>query len=119
MNFCRTCLLCSLFLLSSLFVSLAADDWAPEPGYTSLFNGKDLTGWRYKTSEPFDGKSEASDGRYTAKDGILVVNPGKGLAQMWTSREFPKDFHLKLQFRAAVNADSGIFLRAPQLQCRD
>ena len=26
---------------------------------------------------------------------------------------------LKLEFRAAVNADSGVFLRKPQLQCRD
>lgn len=34
-------------------------------------------------------------------------------------KEFPKDFILKLEFRAEVNADSGIFLRKPQLQCRD
>ncbi|WP_218280721.1 3-keto-disaccharide hydrolase [Verrucomicrobium spinosum] len=34
-------------------------------------------------------------------------------------KEFPKDFVLKLEFRASVNADSGIFLRKPQLQCRD
>ena len=33
--------------------------------------------------------------------------------------EFPKDFVLKLEFRASVNADSGIFIRRPQLQCRD
>jgi len=33
--------------------------------------------------------------------------------------EFAKDFHLKLEFRAGVNADSGIFIRKPQLQCRD
>jgi hypothetical protein len=26
---------------------------------------------------------------------------------------------LKLEFRAGVNADSGIFIRQPQLQCRD
>ena len=33
--------------------------------------------------------------------------------------EFPKDFDLKLEFRASVNVDSGIFIRRPQLQCRD
>jgi Domain of Unknown Function (DUF1080) len=37
----------------------------------------------------------------------------------YTVEEFPKDFILKLEFRASVNADSGIFLRKPQLQCRD
>ena len=72
----------------------------------------------------FDGKTEASDGRYTAKDGVLVVNPqdaarGPRLRQLSTTQEFPKDFILKLEFRAEVNADSGIFLRKPQLQCRD
>ena len=55
---------------------------------------------------------------------MIVVNdfdPAKGphLRQMWTVREFSKNFILKLEFRASVNADSGIFLREPQLQCRD
>ncbi|HEY2784111.1 MAG TPA: DUF1080 domain-containing protein [Fimbriiglobus sp.] len=84
-----------------------------------LFNGKDLTGWQYKGGAKFDGKTESDDRRYTAKDGILTVNPGKGIRQLWTTAEFPKDFELTLEFRAAVNADSGIFVRKPQLQCRD
>ena len=93
----------------------------PASGLSSAAHtGKDLTGWGYpKTKETFDGKTEASDGRYTAKDGTLVVNPGKGIAQLWTTAKFPKDFELKLEFRAAVNADSGLFVRAPQLQVRD
>ena len=106
-----------------------ADDWKPEDGFISLFNGKDLTGWGYrdkeaKVLENFDGKLNASDSRYTARDGMLVVNPydaakGPHLRQMWSTQEFPKNFILKLDFKAAVNADSGIFLRKPQLQCRD
>ena len=90
-----------------------------QDGFTPLFNGKDLTGWKYKTGDAFDGKTEASDGRYTAKDGMIVVNPGKGTAQLWTVKEFPKNFELRLEFRAAVNADSGLFIRKPQLQVRD
>ncbi|MFO0825140.1 MAG: DUF1080 domain-containing protein [Gemmataceae bacterium] len=102
-----------------------AADEKLEPGTIELFNGKDLTGWGYKskdkkdTFESFDGKTEASDKRYSAKDGVLVVNPGKGTAQLWTSAKFPKDFELRLEFRAAVNADSGLFIRGPQLQVRD
>ncbi len=106
----------------------APDDFKLEPGFVSLYNGKDLTGWSYrdkagKVLEAFDGKLEASDKRYTAKADILVVNPqpkgAQRLRQLWTTKEFPKNFHLKIEFRAAVNADSGIFLREPQLQCRD
>ena len=91
-----------------------------EQGYIDLFNGRDLTGWGYKTNN-FAGKTESMDGRYTARNGILTVNPREPrlMQILWTTREFPKDFILKLEFRAAVNADSGIFIRKPQLQCRD
>lgn len=47
------------------------------------------------------------------------MNPGEGIQKIWTSKEFSEDFILKLEFRASVNADSGIYLRGPQLQCRD
>lgn len=33
--------------------------------------------------------------------------------------QFPNDFELRVEFRAAVNADSGLFVRGPQLQVRD
>ena len=118
-----------LALAMSIFSVARAEDFTPEPGFVSLYNGKDLTGWGYrdkeqKVLETFDGKTEASDGRYSAKPGILVVNPldsakGPKLRQLWTTKEFPKNFILKIEFRAEVNADSGIFLRKPQLQCRD
>src|SRR5438105_2695657 len=101
-------------------------DVPADDGFLPLFNGKDLTGWGYKKgaawtddSQPFDGKTEASDGRYTARDGMIVVNPGKGIRQLWTTKEFPKDFELRLEFKASVNADSGLFIRKPQLQVRD
>ncbi len=101
----------------------ATSHWKPERGFVSLYNGKDLTGWRYKTNEVFDGKLTSTDGRYTARGEMLVVNPheeGKPrFGQLYTVREFPTDFILKLEFRASTNADSGIFIRKPQLQCRD
>lgn len=106
-----------------------ADDWRPDPGFRSLFNGKDLTGWCFRArggevAEKFDGKAESSDaGRYSARDGILSVNFPKGrerlISALWTVEEFPGDFTLRLEFRASPNADSGIFVRKPQLQCRD
>jgi 3-keto-disaccharide hydrolase len=113
--------LAGLFAFASApFAALAADDFTPEPGYVSLFNGKDLTGWGYKTNN-FDGKTASDDGRYSAADGILTVHPRvpRKLSELSTTQEFPHDFILKLEFRAGTNADSGIFIRKPQLQCRD
>jgi len=120
-----------------------ADDFELEDGYEWLFNGKDLTGWQFKKTTQrnpkkpkpstamrpvwkedivFDGKTETVDRRYIADDGRLVVTvppSGRRFQQMWTTREFGKNFTLKLEFRASPNADSGIFIRKPQLQCRD
>ena len=113
-------------ILAACTLAFSAFAGAAEPsaeeGFVPLLNGKDLTGWGYSATENFDGKTDASDGRYTAKDGMIVVNPqkdGPRLRQLWTTKEFPRDFELRLEFRAAVNADSGVFLRKPQLQCRD
>ena len=131
------------------FLELEDDRFAPEPGFTSLFNGRDLTGWSFQVTPPsdiasaanwkkndpsappwpvinravtFDGLTRSIDGRYVAKHGRILVTPpaeGRRIQQMWTTREFAKDFVLKLEFRASPNADSGVFIRQPQLQCRD
>jgi hypothetical protein len=119
--------ICPVFLSLTFVVFARAQEWKPDEGFISLYNGKDLTGWGYVADgkfEAFDGKTTASDGRYSAKGDAIVVNPldpakGPRLRQMWTMQKFPKDFILKIEFRAAVNADSGIFVRQPQLQCRD
>ncbi|MEN9285949.1 MAG: hypothetical protein RLZZ179_3442 [Verrucomicrobiota bacterium] len=108
------------------FLEKEPDAFTPEPGSKSLFNGKDLTGWGYRdksgTWESFDGKAQSSDGRYAAIGGRLVVKTPpeySRITQLWTAQEFPESFELKLEFRATPNADSGIFIRGPQLQCRD
>jgi len=109
------------------FIETEPDTIVPEPGFQSLFNGRDLSGWGFRDQktlekkESFDGAT-SSDGRYVAKNGRLIVttpSEGRKIAQLWTEREFPKDFTLKLEFRATPNADSGVFIRKPQLQCRD
>jgi len=66
-------------------------------------------------------KTESDDGRYSATMAFSWCIPGNraGWSSYGQTRKFPKDFTLKLEFRAAVNADSGLFLRQPQLQVRD
>lgn len=103
------------------FVETGPDPFVPEPGFVPLFNGRDLSGWGFKTNE-FSGLTRSPEGRYLAKHGRLVVGTppeGRRFDAIWTSRSFSNDFVLKLEFRATPYADSGIFLRKPQLQCRD
>lgn len=131
------------------FVETTPDDFTSEPDFVSLFNGRDLTGWgyrstseadiqsakRWQSSDPhaaawpivtqavsFDGRAASDDGRYVAKAGRLIVTTPpeyRKIQTLWTTREFPRNFILKLEFRATPNTDSGIFIRGPQLQCRD
>jgi hypothetical protein len=70
----------------------------------------------------FDQMKASPDGRYVAINGRLVVTTpaeGRSIQQLWTNQEIQGDFVLKLEFRATPNADSGVFIRGPQLQCRD
>jgi hypothetical protein len=130
------------------FLETEPYEFTPEPGFVALFNGKDLTGWGFRptsdadketarklqagknppawpiitTAVNFDGKTTSSDGRFVAKNGRLIVaTPAEGrrIQQLDTTQEFPKNFTLRLEFRATPNADSGIFIRGKQLQCRD
>ena len=113
-------------MLGSGPCSPAADDFKLEQGYTSLFNGKDFTGWKYPGAkgQPLDGKTMTPDQRMEVKGGIILVhakdaqNRG-GIKDLYTVRSFDRDFHLKLEFRAAPRADSGVYIRGPQLQVRD
>ena len=131
------------------FIETDPDYFTPEPGFESLFNGRDLTGWgyrptseadqaaakRWQASDPgaaewpfvteaarFDGQAATPDGRYRVIGGRLVVTTPpsyRRIQQLLTTHEFPQDFVLKLEFRATPNADSGLYVRAPQLQVRD
>ena len=103
------------------FLETEPDVFTPEPGFVSLFNGRDLTGWGYRTNN-FDGQTTSSEGRYLARNGRLIVTTPpeySSIRQLSTTRWFSNDFVLKLEFRATPNADSGVFIRQPQLQCRD
>lgn len=114
-----------------------------------LYNESDLTGWSYQPStdedrklvaswraddpnvpawplldnaESFTGKAASTDGRYRAEGPRLSITcspEGRKVQHLWTETEFTGDFDLYLQFRAMPNADSGVFLRGRQLQCRD
>ncbi len=126
------------------FIETDGDIFEPEEGFVSLFNGRNLNGWGYRVTPPpnpnrkrnpnapvrtvitepenFYGQTVSSDGRYAAINGRLVVTTpteGRRIQQLWTTRDFENDFTLKLEFRATPNADSGVFLRGRQLQCRD
>ncbi|QDV35298.1 3-keto-disaccharide hydrolase [Tautonia plasticadhaerens] len=114
----------SILIVSTLLLSLGrAED---EPGFTPLFNGEDLTGWRSGGTD-LAGETEADGGRFVVKDGVLVVTGSTETPPMMTEidtvESFDGDFTLRLEFRASRDANSGLHLRdkefAHQLQIRD
>lgn len=117
----------------------------PPPGFTALFNGKDLTGWygwgtrnpadltAMSPEEQADYKQKSIEGglldakgndkgdhlkaHWTVEDGELV-NDGKGL--YLTTDKNHGDFELLVDYKMLPRGDSGIYLRGiPQVQIWD
>jgi lysophospholipase L1-like esterase len=127
---------------------IESESFECEPGFELLYNAKDLSGWGYrKTPESvregrvnwlkskdapswplveqdidFENRTQTPNNRYVAvQDRLVVTTPREGrcIEQLTTTKSFDGDFELRLDFRATPNADSGIFIRQVQLQCRD
>jgi len=74
---------------------------AKKTGYTSLFDGKTLKGWR-SVGAPAES--------YLVQDGVIVCTPaGRNL---FTEREFG-DFILRFEFKLDDGSNNGIGIRAP------
>ncbi|WP_371554243.1 lectin [Streptomyces longwoodensis] len=76
-------------------------DCRPENGYTALFDGSSTSGWR-----------QAGPGGFTLTDGSLSSYGGLGL--LWyAAKEFTGSYSLKLDWKAAGDDNSGVFLGFP------
>lgn len=74
---------------------------APDEGYTLLFNGRDLTGWK-----------QAGPGGFTVED--CEMTSFGGLGMLWYSGQQFEDYSLKMQFKLSDDTDnSGAFQRFP------
>src|SRR5262249_4068652 len=108
----------------------------PPPGFTALFNGRDLTGWHgwaihAKGADPKSVAAMSPNERaakvaawtddakkhWSVENGELV-NDGHG-AYLPTCKDFG-DIELLIEYKTVHRADSGIYLRAnPQVQIWD
>lgn len=94
--------------------ALARQEFKPEPGFTLLFNGKNLDGWKEASGkkEALDGKTEAYGGRFKVAEGRLILDPEvKGDLHLETVRTFAKDVHIKFDFKAGPKCNNDLFLR--------
>lgn len=73
-----------------------------EPGFTSLFNGKDLSGWKLVR-----GRGAG----YVVQNGIIVC-PADGGGNLFTEKEYA-NFVLRLDFRLSDGGNNGVGIRAP------
>ncbi len=98
-----------LFLTAAIattcFAARAADEAAE--GWVSLFNGRDLTGWKAPDPNPF----------WKVTDGILTGenNPEKKGSMLYTAESYG-DFEFEAEARWTGEIDSGFMVRKPELQ---
>lgn len=105
-------------------------DNTPPPGFTALFNGKDLDGWqglvdlpkRKKLSpeqykETVEKVTEKAKLAWTVKDGVIHYN-GKN-NNLQTAKDYG-NFELYVDWKIGKKGDSGLYLRGnPQVQIWD
>jgi uncharacterized protein (TIGR03067 family) len=88
------------FLACALGLLIQTATAAPEPGFTSIFNGKNLTGW------------DGNPALWSVKDGAIVgqtsaANPIKNNTFLiWTNGQ-PGDFELRCSFKIEPLNDKG------------
>ena len=104
----RTGLSLAFLVCSALgFAAYAADE--KEEGFTPLFNGKDLTGWRYGGTKEAPAKS--GKGYQVGEGGILYCTAQDG-GNLYTEREYA-NFVLRFDFKLEPNSNNGVGIRAP------
>ncbi len=80
-----------------------------EPGFTSIFNGKDLAGWVY--GRRANGQENKSGRGYQVENGVIYSTREDG-GNLFTEKEY-SDFVLRFEFKLTENANNGIGIRAP------
>jgi hypothetical protein len=81
---------CFALVLAAGLTLPAADN--PPPGFTSLFNGKDLTGWKVPAGD---------NGHWKVSNGVIdydAKSEAKGDKNLWSDKSY-KDFVLRLDWR--------------------
>lgn len=99
-----------LLLLGCLATAMVAlpQAQAQEPGFTTLFNGKDLTGWVYGTR---NGAPNKSGKGYQIENGVLFTTKEDG-GNLFTEKEY-SNFVLRFEVKLTENANNGVGIRAP------
>jgi Domain of Unknown Function (DUF1080) len=100
----------ALLVLTALFLlrSPTLLGQRSEPGFTPLFNGKDLTGWIYGRRA---GAENRTGNGYQVENGVLFTTKADG-GNLYTAKEYA-DFVFRFDFRLTENANNGIGIRAP------
>jgi hypothetical protein len=80
-----------------------------EPGFTSIFNGRDLTGWVYGTK---DNAMKQGVGYQVDAASCVVYSTVHDGGNLYTEKEYA-NFVLRFEFKLTDNANNGIGIRAP------
>jgi hypothetical protein len=93
--------------IAAFVILLSAAAVARAGEFVSLFNGKDLTGWKVPDPNPF----------WKVVDGVLVGENDEKLkgSMLYTEKSF-KDFIFEADVRWQGEIDSGFMVRKPELQ---
>lgn len=89
-------------LVAAVWLLSAPAHHAAEKGFTALFNGRDLSGWKHS-------------GNWRVDDGV-ITRSGRGGSLVHTAAKVPDDFELRFEWRVGAGSNSGVYYRPTQYE---
>ena len=100
--------------------SQAADEFQLELGFSSFFNGKDLSGWTIRGGEPLEAKTEAPKKRFQVMDEAIVIDgKTKGNMVIDTVAKFTGDVQLKFQYLPSQGCNNDLYFRGVKFDLKE
>ncbi len=93
-----------------------SEDFQLETGFVRLDNGTDLTGW---FGARWSGEKTGDTRGWSVVDGAIHLNSEAAKNHLFHKKTYSKNAVIRLQFRAARAADSGLCIHGKQFQIRD
>jgi hypothetical protein len=88
-------------LVILVFASLLAGPVMAQSGWTPLFNGKDLTGWKNNGQE-----------KWVVEDGTILCESTANKYGYLTTETTYRNFNLRVRFKPEAKGNSGVFLHS-------
>ncbi len=105
-----------VLVLAFILSTCAAEEYKLEQGFVRLDNGTDLKGW---FGAQWSGRRMPDHTGWRVVNGAIHLDSKAAKCHLFSEKKYNRSVIIRLQFRAALAADSGLNVHGKQFQVRD